>query len=69
VLNQVHGLASQGEAAVLPVTAEQCDDPAAARELFATDYFVMDVQLHHVDLTRFGNPLFACWRTCRSSTW
>lgn len=62
VLNQVHGLASQGEAAVLPVTAAQCDDPAAARELFAAEYFVMDVQLHHVDLTRFGNPLFAFLR-------
>jgi predicted TIM-barrel fold metal-dependent hydrolase len=62
VLNQVHGLASQGEAAVLPVTAAQCDDPAAAREIFAGEYFVMDVQLHHVDLTRFANPLFAFLR-------
>lgn len=62
VLNTVHGLASQGDAAVLPVTAEQCDDPEAARELFAADYFVMDVQLHHVDLDRFNSPLFAFLR-------
>jgi len=62
VLNSVHGLAQQGDAAVLPVTPEQCDDPEAARTLFAADYFVMDVQLHHVDLDRFDTPLFAFLR-------
>jgi predicted TIM-barrel fold metal-dependent hydrolase len=53
VLNTVHGLPSTGRAASLPVTREQCDDPDAARELFRSDRFVMDVQLHHVDLTVF----------------
>jgi predicted TIM-barrel fold metal-dependent hydrolase len=62
VLNTVHGLAQSGDAAPLPVRAAHCDDPAAARELFATDYFVMDVQLHHVDLERFNNPLFSFLR-------
>ena len=42
--------------AVLPVTPEQCDDPIAAQGLFDAQYFVMDVQLHHVDLTRFSGP-------------
>jgi len=50
VLNTVHGLPSSGGAAVLPVDPAQCDDPETAGELFAADYFVMDVQLHHVDL-------------------
>ena len=34
VLNNVHGLDQTGDAAPLPVTPEQCDDPEAARELF-----------------------------------
>ena len=54
VLNTVHGLEQTGDAAPLPVTPEQCDDPVAARSLFEADYFVMDVQLHHVDLERFN---------------
>ncbi len=62
VLNTVHGLDQTGDAAPLPVTPEQCDDPAAARTLFAADYFVMDVQLHHVDLDRFNNPALAFLR-------
>ncbi|MDX2167940.1 MAG: amidohydrolase family protein [Deltaproteobacteria bacterium] len=62
VLNEVHGLAASGDAAVLPVTAEQCDDPQAARELFSKDYFVVDVQLHHVDLERYNTPLLAFLR-------
>lgn len=53
VLNTVNGLPSTGSAASLPVTPEQCDDPAAARELFRREFFVMDVQLHHVDLSMF----------------
>ena len=57
VLNTVHGLDQTGAAAPLPVTPEQCDDPAAARTIFDADYFVMDVQLHHVDVERFGNIL------------
>ncbi|MGH7788340.1 MAG: amidohydrolase family protein [Candidatus Binatia bacterium] len=62
VLNTVHGLAQSGDAAVLPVSAAQCDDASAARELFAADYFVMDVQLHHVDLTQFNTPALAFLR-------
>ena len=56
VLNTVHGLDQTGDAAPLPVTPEQCDDPVAARTLFEAEYFVMDVQLHHVDLERFNVP-------------
>lgn len=62
VLNKVHGLDQAGDAAPLPVSAEQCDDPEAARALFAADYFVMDVQLHHVDIDRFNSPAFAFLR-------
>ena len=62
VLNTVHGLDQTGDAAPLPVTPEQCNDPAAARDLFTADYFVMDVQLHHVDLDHFNNPAFALLR-------
>jgi hypothetical protein len=58
VLSVVNGLPTSGDAAPLPVTPEQCDDPAAAAELFAADYFVMDVQLHHVDLEAFGDQPF-----------
>ncbi len=55
VMNQVHGLAHAGDSSVLPVTMEQTQDPAAAAGLFDAEYFVMDVQLHHVDLETFGN--------------
>ncbi len=55
VLNTVNGLPSSGRAASLPITQEQCDDPQAARELFSEEFFVMDVQLHHVDLEQFGD--------------
>lgn len=62
VLNQAHGLDQTGDAAPLPVTPEQCDDPVAAQGLFDADYFVMDVQLHHVDLNRFSGPALAFLR-------
>jgi predicted TIM-barrel fold metal-dependent hydrolase len=62
VLNTVHGLEQTGDAALLPVTPEQCADPAAARALFSADYFVMDVQLHHVDLDRFNIPALGALR-------
>ncbi len=55
VLNRVHGLDSWGDAAAMPVRKEQCDDPAAARELLDRRWFVMDVQTHHVDLNLFGS--------------
>lgn len=63
VLNQVAGLPSSGAAAPLPVRPEQCDDPEAAEALFEADYFVMDVQLHHVDLEAYGEiPELGCLR-------
>lgn len=58
VLSVVNGLPTSGDAAPLPIRPEQCDDPAAAAELFGADYFVMDVQLHHVDLAAFGDQTF-----------
>jgi predicted TIM-barrel fold metal-dependent hydrolase len=62
-MNLVYGLPSTGEAAVLPVTEEQCSDPRAANALFEADEFVMDVQLHHVDLEVFGDvPGLGCLR-------
>jgi predicted TIM-barrel fold metal-dependent hydrolase len=67
VLNTVHGVASSGDAAVLPVRPEHCDDPQAARELFQADYFVMDVQLHHVDVERFPLPQLAFLRFLESN--
>lgn len=57
VMNQVHGMAMAGDGAVLPVTLEQTQDPHAAAQMFSADFFVMDVQLHHVDLEMFGNAL------------
>ncbi len=63
VMNTVYGLPSSGGAAVLPVSAEQCDDPEAGGTLFQADYFIMDVQIHHVDLVQFGNiPFLGCLR-------
>lgn len=54
VLNTVAGLPSEGAAAPLPVRPDQCDDPEAAQALFDADFFVMDLQLHHVDLEAYG---------------
>jgi hypothetical protein len=51
VLNTVHGLDHWGDAAVLPVRREHCDDPEGGRERLRARFFVMDVQTHHVDLT------------------
>jgi predicted TIM-barrel fold metal-dependent hydrolase len=51
VLNQVHGLDQWGDAAVLPVRRSHCDDLDGGRELLRHDYFIVDVQTHHVDLT------------------
>ncbi|MEE2674449.1 MAG: amidohydrolase family protein [Myxococcota bacterium] len=58
VLNTIHGLPSHASEAVLPVTPEQCDDPEAARELFSSRPFVVDVQLHHVDTSVFTQPFW-----------
>lgn len=58
VLNAVHGVPQDGEAAVLPLRREQCDDLDAARALLDSDVFVMDVQQHHVDPAYLGSPGF-----------
>jgi predicted TIM-barrel fold metal-dependent hydrolase len=60
VLNRVHGLDSWGDAAAMPVRREHCEDPAAGRELLDRDWFVMDVQTHHVDLPVFGGRSTTC---------
>jgi len=66
VLNLVHGLDSSGDAAVLPVKREQCEDPAAGRALLDRRYFVMDVQNHHVDLN-LPHPEVFCFLRFRPS--
>ncbi len=47
VLNKLHGSTAYA------VKKQHCDDLDAARELLDTEYFVMDVQQHHVDLNLF----------------
>ena len=56
VLNLVHGLDQWGDAAALPVNP----DLGAACELLDRHPFVMDVQLHHVDLN-LPNPSRFCF--------
>jgi predicted TIM-barrel fold metal-dependent hydrolase len=51
VLNKVHGLASAGDTAVLPLTSTHCEDLEAGRTLLDQEFFIMDVQTHHADLT------------------
>jgi predicted TIM-barrel fold metal-dependent hydrolase len=51
VLNKIHGLAGAGDTAVLPVSSTHCEDLDAGRTLLDQEYFVMDVQTHHADLT------------------
>jgi len=55
VLNLVHGLDQWGDAAALPVNP----DLGAACELLDRHLFVMDVQLHHVDLNLPNPSLFS----------
>src|SRR5262245_55817160 len=50
VLNRLHGAESWGSEAALPVQKVHCEDLAAGRELLDHDFFVMDVQTHHLDL-------------------
>lgn len=50
-LNRAHGLPLEGTSAPLPVSKDQGHDPKAAAELSKLRCFIMDVQLHHVDLT------------------
>jgi hypothetical protein len=55
-MNKVYGYDQSGDNAMLPVKKEHCDDLDAAREVLdKKDWFVMDVQQHHVDLELFGN--------------
>src|SRR5262249_47383406 len=48
-------------AAAMPVRRRECDDLDASRERLDTDEFIMDVQQHHVDLTRFGGNDAFCF--------
>ena len=50
VLNRLHGAETWGSEAALPVKKVHCEDLAAGRELLDRDFFVMDVQTHHLDL-------------------
>jgi hypothetical protein len=51
VMNELYG------SSAFAVTKKQCDDPEAARERLAKQYFVMDVQQHHVDLEQYPEAL------------
>ena len=54
VLNTVHGLDRAATPPSCPSTQGAVRRPGAARELLRqAEYFVMDVQLHHVDLETF----------------
>jgi predicted TIM-barrel fold metal-dependent hydrolase len=62
VLNKIYGLAQSGEAAAMPIRAADCDDLDAARERLDKKLFVMDVQMHHVDLNEFNDPTYCFLR-------
>ena len=49
-INIVSGCGDDGQGGGFAVDDCATRDPAAARELFESDFFVMDVQTHHVDL-------------------
>jgi len=51
VLNRVHGLPSRGDAAVLPLDNVHCQDLGAADDYLRDQYFIVDVQTHHVDVS------------------
>ena len=73
VLDRIHGGDSDA-ASAMPIRREHVDDLDAARELLAEQYFVMDVQTHHVDLNlpnanffcgiRFGERFQDLGKTC-----
>ena len=49
-MNLVYGCSDKGgSGGAFDVCAEDTQDPARARERFQSDYFIMDVQTHHVD--------------------
>src|SRR5258706_7525401 len=55
-INKVYGYDQTGDNAMLPVKKVHCDDLDAAREVLdKKNWFIMDVQQHHVDLEIFGN--------------
>jgi hypothetical protein len=61
-INKVYGYDQDGDNAMLPVKKVQCDDPDAAREVLdRKEWFVMDVQQHHVDLELFGQGDLFCF--------
>ena len=51
-MNQVYGCSDggSGDGGAFSICEADTKDPARAREVFSADYFVMDVQTHHVDL-------------------
>jgi uncharacterized protein len=65
-VNVAYGLPTEGGDAPLPVSREETLDAAAAGERLARQYFVMDVQLHHVDLSdpRFSEQQVAHLNSC-----
>jgi predicted TIM-barrel fold metal-dependent hydrolase len=58
VLNKLDGIDQTGDASAMPVRKVHCDDLDAARELLDKKVFVMDVQQHHVDTSRFNDQSF-----------
>src|SRR5262245_43114893 len=58
-MNKAYGRDQTGDNAMLPVRKEHCDDLDAAREVLdKKDWFVMDVQQHHVDLELYNSDIF-----------
>ena len=54
-MNKAYGRDQTGDNAMLPVKKEHCDDLDAAREVLdKKNWFIMDVQQHHVDLELFN---------------
>jgi len=67
-LNLVNGCGDDGEGGGFAVDDCATRDPAAARERLAQEYFIMDVQTHHVDLEgapRLNPALGEVFRTFR----
>ena len=58
-MNKAYGRDQTGDNAMLPVKKEHCDDLDAAREVLdKKDWFIMDVQQHHVDLELYSSDIF-----------
>jgi hypothetical protein len=58
-MNKAYGYDQTGDNAMLPVKKEHCDDLDAAREVLdKKNWFIMDVQQHHVDLELYNSDIF-----------